>query len=155
MGSGMKVHQFSRGLWEHEPSLTLGCCKNTSLLLRPLAPKLPTADSVTTTAATATAAFDLKSFIRPESGPRKLGSSDHKTEATQVILRNYVWMSSRVHEKFFLKKSRPFISLSYIFFFRENLFCILTFLLCLLLPCKIEKRVAWKYDICFFLVFFL
>lgn len=80
----MKVHQFARGLWEqHEPSLTLGCCKTSSLLLRPLAPKLPNNESVTTTA-TATA-FDLKSFIRPDSGPRKLGSSDHKMEATQVI----------------------------------------------------------------------
>lgn len=87
MGSSMKVHQFARGLWEHEPSLTLGCCKTSSLLLRPLAPKLPNTESVT---ATATAAFDLKSFIRPDSGPRKLGSSDQKMEATQVILLNYV-----------------------------------------------------------------
>ncbi|KAI8549951.1 hypothetical protein RHMOL_Rhmol06G0065300 [Rhododendron molle] len=83
MGSSMKVHQFARGLWEHEPSLTLGCCKTSSLLLRPLAPKLPnTTEPVTT--ATATTAFDLKSFIRPDSGPRRLGSSDHKMEATQV-----------------------------------------------------------------------
>ncbi|BFG18357.1 hypothetical protein CerSpe_046310 [Prunus speciosa] len=71
--SSMKVHQFARGLWEHEPSLTLGCTKR----LRPLAPKLAnTTTSDTTT--TALAPFDLKSFIRPESGPRKLGSSDHQ-----------------------------------------------------------------------------
>ncbi|GFP83480.1 wuschel-related homeobox 4 PjWOX4 [Phtheirospermum japonicum] len=69
---GMKVHQFARGFWEHEPtSLTLGCKR-----LRPLAPKL--------TATTAAAAhFDLRSFIRPESGPRT--SSDyHKKESAQV-----------------------------------------------------------------------
>ncbi|KAJ1431037.1 Homeobox-like domain superfamily [Sesbania bispinosa] len=61
----MKVHQFARGFWEHEPSLTLGCKR-----LRPLAPKLPNTDT------TPTIPFDLKSFIRPESGPRKLISSD-------------------------------------------------------------------------------
>ncbi|XP_061364084.1 WUSCHEL-related homeobox 4-like [Gastrolobium bilobum] len=61
MGS-MKVHQFTRGFWEHEPSLTLGCKR-----LRPLAPKLSNTD---------TTSFDLKSFIRPESGSRKLGSSE-------------------------------------------------------------------------------
>ena len=75
MGSSisMKVHQFARGFWEHEPSLTLGCKR-----LRPLAPKL--ANSVDTVAS-----FDLKSFIRPESGPRKLGSSDdHKRDSPQV-----------------------------------------------------------------------
>ncbi|KAA8528511.1 hypothetical protein F0562_035866 [Nyssa sinensis] len=71
MGS-MKVHQFARGLWEHEPSLTLGCKR-----LRPLVPKLAGSDSVT-------AAFDLKSFIRPESGPRKPGCSDNMRETTQV-----------------------------------------------------------------------
>ncbi|KAL0432530.1 UNVERIFIED_CONTAM: WUSCHEL-related homeobox 4 [Sesamum latifolium] len=76
----MKVHHFARGFWDHEPSL--GCKR-----LRPLAPKLVT----TSTTATATApaatdnAFDLKSFIRPESGPRKLGSSDfQKKESAQV-----------------------------------------------------------------------
>ncbi|KAJ9674355.1 hypothetical protein PVL29_023733 [Vitis rotundifolia] len=67
----MKVHQFARGFWEHEPSLTLGCKR-----LRPLAPKLANSDSV--------AAFDLKSFIRPESGPRKLGCSDDKRDSPQV-----------------------------------------------------------------------
>lgn len=76
--SSMKVHnQFPRGLlWEHEPlsSLTLGCCNR----LRPLAPKLP---HTTTASAASTAAFDLKSYIRPESGPKK---SDHKPETAQV-----------------------------------------------------------------------
>ncbi|KAK9269965.1 hypothetical protein L1049_025538 [Liquidambar formosana] len=72
MGS-MKVHQFARGFWEHEPSLTLGCKR-----LRPLAPKLANSET------SVTASFDLKSFIRPESGPRKLGSSDDKRDSAQV-----------------------------------------------------------------------
>ncbi|XP_012068312.1 WUSCHEL-related homeobox 4 isoform X2 [Jatropha curcas] len=72
MGS-MKVHQLARGFWEHEPSLTLGCKR-----LRPLAPKL--SNDTTTTTVTS---FDLKSFIRPESGPRKLGSSDDKKDSPQ------------------------------------------------------------------------
>ncbi|KAG8377569.1 hypothetical protein BUALT_Bualt08G0046800 [Buddleja alternifolia] len=82
---GMKVHHFTRGLWEHETSsLTLGCKR-----LRPLAPKLQntTADSLTIAASTTTTTttFDLKSFIRPESGPRKGGSSDsQKKELAQV-----------------------------------------------------------------------
>ncbi|GER40197.1 WUSCHEL-related homeobox [Striga asiatica] len=65
---GMKVHEFARGLWEHEPtSLTLGCKR-----LRPLAPKM-------------NSGFDLKSFIRPESGPTKLGSPEYqKKESVQV-----------------------------------------------------------------------
>ncbi|XP_059637399.1 WUSCHEL-related homeobox 4 [Cornus florida] len=76
----MKVHQFARGLWEHEPSLTLGCKR-----LRPLAPKLqPNSDTSVTATTSTTAAFDLKSFIRPESGPRKLSCSDDKREPTQV-----------------------------------------------------------------------
>ncbi|KAI3465327.1 hypothetical protein Pfo_021990 [Paulownia fortunei] len=84
---GMKVHHLARGFWDHEPpSLTLGCKR-----FRPLAPKLPNtslvdslAASTTTTTATA-ATFDLKSFIRPESGPRKIGSSDYqKKESAQV-----------------------------------------------------------------------
>ncbi|OAY22962.1 WUSCHEL-related homeobox 4 [Manihot esculenta] len=70
MGS-MKVHQLARAFWEHEPSLTLGCKR-----LRPLAPKLANTDSVSS--------FDLKSFIRPESGPRKIGSSDEKKDSPQV-----------------------------------------------------------------------
>ncbi|PIN26148.1 hypothetical protein CDL12_01103 [Handroanthus impetiginosus] len=73
----MKVHQFARGFWEHEPtSLTLGCKR-----LRPLAPKLASAGE----AAAAGNTFDLKSFIRPESGSRKLGSSEYpKKESAQV-----------------------------------------------------------------------
>ncbi|OIW14884.1 hypothetical protein TanjilG_30603 [Lupinus angustifolius] len=66
----MKMHHLARGFWEHEPpSLTLGCKR-----LRPLAPKfsntITTPNSVTTT-------LDLKSFIRPESGPRKPISYDN------------------------------------------------------------------------------
>ncbi|CAK9177031.1 unnamed protein product [Ilex paraguariensis] len=71
----MKVHQFARGFWEQEPTLTLGGCKR----FRPLAPKLPNSDNVVSATP-----FDLKSFIRPESGPRKLGFSDDKRESTQV-----------------------------------------------------------------------
>ncbi|CAN6583196.1 unnamed protein product [Malus baccata var. baccata] len=74
--SSMKVHQFARGLWEHEPSLTLGCTKR----LRPLAPKLANTAAATSDTTTTLAPFDLKSFIRPESGPRKLGSSDQLQE---------------------------------------------------------------------------
>ncbi|KAL6215469.1 hypothetical protein ACLB2K_014899 [Fragaria x ananassa] len=72
----MKVHQFARGLWDSpttnlEPCLSLGCKR-----LRPLAPKLSD-----TAATTALAPFDLKSFIRPESGPRnKLPSPPHDHE---------------------------------------------------------------------------
>ncbi|XP_020207572.1 WUSCHEL-related homeobox 4 [Cajanus cajan] len=70
MGS-MKVHQFTRGFWEHEPFLTLGFKR-----LRPLAPKLPNTDTTTPSVP-----FDLKSFIRPESGPRKhVSSHDNKKD---------------------------------------------------------------------------
>ncbi|KAL5071865.1 hypothetical protein RYX36_022752 [Vicia faba] len=55
----MKVHHFTRGLWEHEPSLSLGCKR-----LRPLAPKISDNNP--------SLSFDLKTFIRPESS-----SSDH------------------------------------------------------------------------------
>ncbi|KAL4309536.1 hypothetical protein GQ457_01G010420 [Hibiscus cannabinus] len=60
----MKVHQLARGFWEQEPLLSLGCKR-----LRPLAPKLHSNSTDTTTVSS----FDLKSFIRPDSGPRKLG----------------------------------------------------------------------------------
>ncbi|KAL4333482.1 hypothetical protein GQ457_07G025320 [Hibiscus cannabinus] len=65
----MKVHQLSRGFWEHEPSLSLGCKR-----LRPLAPNLQPSspDSVSS--------LDLKSFIRPESGPRKPDSPQSQVE---------------------------------------------------------------------------
>ncbi|XP_019429828.1 PREDICTED: WUSCHEL-related homeobox 4-like [Lupinus angustifolius] len=68
MGS-MKVHQLTReGLWEHETlSFTLGCKRLCSL-----APKNTNTDVSTIT--TTTTPFDLKSFIRPESGSRKFGS---------------------------------------------------------------------------------
>ncbi|PSS17263.1 WUSCHEL-related homeobox like [Actinidia chinensis var. chinensis] len=71
--SSMKVHhQLSRGLFDHEPFLTLGCKS-----LRPLAPKLPHPHS-------GGAAFDLHTFIRPEYGPIKLASPDNHLETTQV-----------------------------------------------------------------------
>jgi len=88
--SSMRVHPFSRGFWDHhhhthhhhhhhqtahEPSttttsttLSLGCKR-----LRPLAPKLASKND--TVHGSSNATFDLKSFIRPESGPRKLVSS--------------------------------------------------------------------------------
>ncbi|KAL2232579.1 WUSCHEL-related homeobox 4 [Sesamum indicum] len=75
---GMKVHQFPRGFFDHEPpSLSLGCKR-----FRPLAPKLPTTTSAAddTLTAVTTTTFDLKSFIRPESGPRRVGSLDHQTK---------------------------------------------------------------------------
>ncbi|KZV54564.1 hypothetical protein F511_01362 [Dorcoceras hygrometricum] len=79
----MKLHQLAHGFWEHEPpSLTLGCKR-----LRPLAPKLPSpvSEAISANTAAANSAFDLKSFIRPESGPRKFGSSDaQKKESPQV-----------------------------------------------------------------------
>lgn len=84
MGS-MKVHQFARGsFWDHhEPSLTLGCKR-----LRPLAPKLANTDNTPTS--TLPAAFDLKSFIKPESGPRKLGSSDDKRDSPAQVLHSTI-----------------------------------------------------------------
>ncbi|KAG6402515.1 hypothetical protein SASPL_134711 [Salvia splendens] len=60
----MKVHQLPRGLiWDHDPpSLTLGCKR-----FRPLGLKLSAVDdTLSTTTTTATAAFDLKSFIKPD-----------------------------------------------------------------------------------------
>ncbi|KAG9440288.1 hypothetical protein H6P81_020453 [Aristolochia fimbriata] len=67
----MKVHQFARvDLWEHEPSLSLGCKR-----LRPLAPKLGgNGHSIAT--------LDLKCFIKPESGPRNT-SGDRKEAGAQ------------------------------------------------------------------------
>ena len=63
----MKVHQLARGFWDHhETSPSLTGCKR----LCPLAPKLPNSDPPLPS-------FDLKTFIRPESGPRKLLSSSH------------------------------------------------------------------------------
>ncbi|GMI91137.1 WUSCHEL related homeobox 4 [Hibiscus trionum] len=68
----MKVHQLARGFWEHEPSLSQSlACKR----LRPLAPNHHHQ---------ASSSLDLKSFIRPESGPRKLAPSDHKRDSPQV-----------------------------------------------------------------------
>ncbi|XP_042509494.1 WUSCHEL-related homeobox 4-like [Macadamia integrifolia] len=83
----MKVHQLTRGFWDHEPSLTLGCKR-----LRPLAPKLTgtTTNTTTTTTTTSTSAdtiipsLDIKSFIKPDSGPRKAGSNEEKRDTTQV-----------------------------------------------------------------------
>ncbi|XP_051139630.1 WUSCHEL-related homeobox 4 isoform X2 [Andrographis paniculata] len=69
----MKVHQsLTRGrFWDHHPS-PLHCNR-----LRPI--------PATATAAAAAATFDLKSFIRPESGPRITLSSDSQNkESAQV-----------------------------------------------------------------------
>ncbi|XP_043712455.1 WUSCHEL-related homeobox 4-like [Telopea speciosissima] len=80
MGSmNMKVHQLTRGFWDHEPSLSLGCKR-----LRPLAPKLTTTTTTTTTSDTIPS-LDIKSFIKPESGPRKCGSAaGEKRDTPQV-----------------------------------------------------------------------
>ncbi|KAK1433471.1 hypothetical protein QVD17_10381 [Tagetes erecta] len=100
--SSMKVHQFTRGsgLWRDDESsssaLTLGVFKR----LRPLNPKLTTSASTETTCLTmnnisvsnsssssshVTPAFDLRSFIRPESCPIPLVSPDNKKDSpTQV-----------------------------------------------------------------------
>ncbi|XAR61912.1 hypothetical protein NMG60_11016461 [Bertholletia excelsa] len=73
--SSMKVHQFARVFWDHEPSLSLGCKR-----LRPLAPKLGGGE----TAAISPTALDLKTFIRPDSVPRTPGGSKEKRETSQV-----------------------------------------------------------------------
>ncbi|KAJ0640026.1 putative transcription factor homeobox-WOX family [Helianthus annuus] len=96
---GMKVHQFTRagGFWGDDESLscglTLGLCKRFS----PLNPKLTSSHSTETcftmndisgsnssSSSHVTAAFDLRSFIRPESCPTdQLVSSDHKKDSPQ------------------------------------------------------------------------
>ncbi|KAL1540391.1 Homeodomain [Salvia divinorum] len=76
----MKVHQLPRGLiWDHDPpSLTLGCKR-----FRPLALKLSTAAAEDALSATATAAFDLKSFIKPDQcSPRN--ADVQKKESSQA-----------------------------------------------------------------------
>lgn len=66
----MKVHQqFARAIWDS----TDHTCKR----LRPLAPKLSPSDE-------AGAAVDLKSFIRPDGGPRKLAPPHHAQETTSL-----------------------------------------------------------------------
>ncbi|XP_042497351.1 WUSCHEL-related homeobox 4-like [Macadamia integrifolia] len=83
MGSmNMKVHQLTRGFWDHEPSLSLACKR-----LRPLAPKLTTTATTTTTTTSPSdtiPSLDIKSFIKPESGPRKCGSAGEKRDTPQV-----------------------------------------------------------------------
>nr|XP_043617665.1 WUSCHEL-related homeobox 4-like [Erigeron canadensis] len=110
--SSMKVHQFTRGggFWgshdDHESSSTsLSACKRLRLLNPP---KLATGSSDHSTADpyftmnnvsvvsnnnnsssssnshVTTAAFDLRSFIRPESCPIQLSSPDHKKDSPQV-----------------------------------------------------------------------
>ncbi|KAH9603938.1 hypothetical protein KSS87_019695 [Heliosperma pusillum] len=81
--SSMKVHPFARGFWDinnnnnnisnqqvyDPPSLSLGCKR-----FRPLAPKHNVSVSVNS--------FDLKSFIKPETGLLKLVScSDQKKDS--------------------------------------------------------------------------
>ncbi|KAI3835168.1 hypothetical protein MKW92_005651 [Papaver armeniacum] len=83
----MKVHQLTRGFWEHEPSLTLGCKR-----LRPLAPKVITSptsgshDSSSVITSNTTSSLDIKSFIRADSGPRRSCSSidQEKRHSIQV-----------------------------------------------------------------------
>ncbi|XP_019155863.1 PREDICTED: WUSCHEL-related homeobox 4-like [Ipomoea nil] len=75
----MKVHQFTRGfIFEQDqvPSLSLGCKR-----FRPLAPKLGGGDAATAAISVTPPAFDLKSFIKPESSPR---SPDEKKDSPQA-----------------------------------------------------------------------
>ncbi|KVI06679.1 WUSCHEL-related homeobox 4-like [Cynara cardunculus var. scolymus] len=98
--SSMKVHQFARGaggFWGDDESsssaLTLDVCKR--LHPRPLTPKLTTSGSsetcftmnnisVSNSSSSNNHAFDLKSFIRPESCPIQLVSPNHKKDSPQV-----------------------------------------------------------------------
>ncbi|KAF5955580.1 WUSCHEL-related homeobox 4 isoform X1 [Camellia sinensis] len=84
MESSMKVHQFARGFWVHEPSsLTLGCKR-----LRPLVPKHSNNNNNSSSDSTITAAsFDLKSFIRPQtvSPTKPLRRSEDMGETTQNV----------------------------------------------------------------------
>lgn len=88
----MKVHQLARGFWElqEQPFLTLGYKR-----LRPLAPKLPNSGDIChdrpnqnkILGVSITEPFDLKSFIRPETGRRKIESlDDHKRVSAQAML---------------------------------------------------------------------
>lgn len=108
--SSMKVHQFARGgaLWgddEYSSSgLSLGVCKR----LRPLNPKLTSSSSSETcftmnnisvsnnssssNSHAATGAFDLRSFIRPESSPIQLVSPEHKKDSPQVHILNCLYV---------------------------------------------------------------
>ncbi|KAL5705646.1 Wuschel-related homeobox [Ranunculus cassubicifolius] len=61
----MKVHQLTRGFWEHEPSLSLGVCKR----LRPLS-RNQSSNSDSSSSSSVTT-LDLKSFIKSDCGPRK------------------------------------------------------------------------------------
>nr|GMD96341.1 WUSCHEL-related homeobox 4 [Ipomoea batatas] len=77
----MKVHQFTRGFifkqQDQVPSLSLGCKR-----FRPLAPKLSSGGGDAAAAISVTPpAFDLKSFIKPESSPR---SPDEKKDSPQA-----------------------------------------------------------------------
>lgn len=104
--SSMKVHQFTRGsgLWRDDESsssgLTLGVFKS----LRPLNPKLTSSASTETcltmnnisvsnssssSSSHVTPAFDLRSFIRPESCPIQLVSPDNKKDSPPQVNINY------------------------------------------------------------------
>lgn len=105
--SSMKVHQFARGggFWGDDDSsssgLTLGVCKR----LRPLNTKLNSSGSSETcftmnnisvsnsssSNSHVTPAFDLRSFIRPESCPIQLASPDHKKDSPQVSLIAFMY----------------------------------------------------------------
>ncbi|XP_076908879.1 WUSCHEL-related homeobox 4-like [Bidens hawaiensis] len=98
--SSMKVHQFTRGggFWHDDESsssgLTLGAFKH----MRPLNPRLTNSGSTETcltmnnvsvsnsssSSNHVTAAFDLRSFIRPESSPIQFVSPDHKKDSPQM-----------------------------------------------------------------------
>ncbi|XP_074321669.1 WUSCHEL-related homeobox 4-like [Silene latifolia] len=84
--SSMKVHPFARGFWDNNnnnqqaydpPSLSLGCKR-----FRPLAPKL---DNVSVSNS-----FDLKSFIKPETGlPKLVPCSDQKKDSAPLQVETH------------------------------------------------------------------
>lgn len=99
MGSMKVHHQLARGFWEHEPSsLSLGFKR-----LRPLAPKLHT--STTNTTSSSPHHFDLKTFIKPESGPRKIPNSTSTTlHHNHVVTNNKDSPSPHLQVYFFTRK---------------------------------------------------
>ncbi|TYJ46001.1 hypothetical protein E1A91_A02G093500v1 [Gossypium mustelinum] len=65
----MKVHELSRGLWEHEPSLSLAC------------------NPLRTHNSNTLSSFHLKTFITPKPTPTKLASSDQQPHSPQVDMQ--------------------------------------------------------------------
>ncbi|KAG8499251.1 hypothetical protein CXB51_005715 [Gossypium anomalum] len=62
----MKVHELSRGLWEHEPSFSLAC------------------NPLRTHNSNTLSSCHLKTFIKPKPTPTKLASSDQQPHSPQL-----------------------------------------------------------------------